>query len=301
MRSRRSTPPSYDAAPAVRRPAGRGRRRPRRSTRGRSGRVARSPHPWVGPCASLRPLLQIRTSTRADSGVTTSRKSCPQACGDRSARARRRATSRGRLSRCRRPGRSGRRTSARAASRACVRLAPNRTVTASPRRERADLAPVDEHDRRTSGVRLTTSSSKPGPDDERAGVQRVRRDEREHRRLEAPHEHRAAVREVVGGRPGRRRAEQRRRTAGCRGPRRRSRTGARRSARGAADDDCVVDGRAGARRRPRPRASAATRPRTRPRTRARARSRARRPGSRSGSRPGRSWRRSPARRCRGTA
>jgi hypothetical protein len=43
--------------------------------------------------------------------------------------------------------------------------------------------------------------------DERAGVQRVRRDERDCHRVEAPDQHGTSVREVVGGRAGRRGAD----------------------------------------------------------------------------------------------
>src|SRR5581483_1914653 len=45
-------------------------------------------------------------------------------------------------------------------------------------------------------------------DDERTDVERVRRDEGQHERVQAPDEHGAAVREVVGGRTGGRRADE---------------------------------------------------------------------------------------------
>ena len=111
------------------------------------------------------------------------------------------------LSRRRTPGRSGGRTSARAASRAGVRLSPSAHRTCSPRPRRADAAAVDEHHRLDVRRPVRDHEVEVGPDDERAGVQGVRRDERDHHRVEAPDEHRPAVREVVGGRPGRRGAD----------------------------------------------------------------------------------------------
>ena len=148
----------------------------------------------------------------------------------------------------RRVARSGGRTSARAGSRAgCGRRRPGPS-TSSPRREVADRWPSTSTVAATSGERFVTTRSCRA-DDERARVQRVRRDEGEHHRVEPPDEHRAAVREVVGGRAGRGRADQRRRTAACRAPRRRSRSRARSSGRACRRDDDVVDGDAGARRR----------------------------------------------------
>ena len=59
----------------------------------------------------------------------------------------------------------------------------------------------------TSGVRFVIRERQSARDDERPRVERVRRDERDRHRVEAPHEHRPAVREVVGRRAGRRRAD----------------------------------------------------------------------------------------------
>ena len=65
-------------------------------------------------------------------------------------------------------------------------------------------------------ARTPPTSARPVPDhdvaaardDERPRVERVRRDERQRHRVEPPHEHGAAVREVVRRRAGRRRADQ---------------------------------------------------------------------------------------------
>ena len=58
------------------------------------------------------------------------------------------------------------------------------------------------------GVRFQTIDVAAAGHDERPRVERVRRDERDRHRVDPPHQHRAAVREVVGGRAGRRRADQ---------------------------------------------------------------------------------------------
>ena len=119
----------------------------------------------------------------------------------------------------------------------------------------------------TSAERFHTITSEPGGITSGRARRRVRRDVRERDRLEAPHEHRAAVREVVGRRAGRRRADDP--VAGLasellaadreleldHAPERRAR------------DDDVVDGDGARRRDARARASAARRRRTRPRRR----------------------------------
>ena len=74
-------------------------------------------------------------------------------------------------------------------------------------------------------------------------MQRVRRDERDHGGVEAPDEHRPAVREVVGGRARTASRRSGRRTAACRDPRRRSSSSISTIRPGVPlDDDGVVDG-----------------------------------------------------------
>ena len=87
--------------------------------------------------------------------------------------------------------------------------APTRTIACVAVRKRADLLPVDEDGRLRRPCReVRDHDVGPARHDERPDVDRVRRDERQHHRVEAPDEHRAAVRQVVGGRAGRRRADQ---------------------------------------------------------------------------------------------
>ena len=139
-------------------------------------------------------------------------------------------------------------------------LAEARRCTARPAASEPTGRPSTSTTASTSGVSVARrSSSKPGPDDERARVQRVRRDEGDHRRVETPDEHRAAVGEVVGGRAGRRRADQP--VAGLGAELLAvERVGELDDPPGdAADDDGVVDAPSRRCRRARPRASAARR------------------------------------------
>ena len=71
------------------------------------------------------------------------------------------------------------------------------------RRGLPDPVPVHEHGHRHLGRAVPDDDVLAARDDERPRVERVRRDERRRHRVDTPHQHRAAVREVVRGRAGR--------------------------------------------------------------------------------------------------
>ena len=75
------------------------------------------------------------------------------------------------------------------------------------RRRLAHPVPVHEHGHRDVGRAVPDDDVLAARHDERPRVERVRRDERRRHRVDPPHQHRPAVREVVGGRAGGRRAD----------------------------------------------------------------------------------------------
>src|SRR5213075_2529981 len=84
--------------------------------------------------------------------------------------------------------------------------APRPTSTRSPDSSLPASWPSTITVTEPSGVLFVTRRSRMW-NDQRADLERVRRHERDHHRVEAPDEHRAAVREVVGRRAERRRAD----------------------------------------------------------------------------------------------
>ena len=192
-------------------------RRRRRSRRGGRARPRRTPRRAPGPTAAASPRAPSSSPIACARIVFPAPVSpviafSPGASASSASRIRTRFSMR-RL-RSKASCGSGGRRSPRAGSRAGALLADPRDARdlragarprgARRRARRGDVGRAVPDDRR----------SRPRGDDERAGVQRVRRDEGDRHRVEAPDEHRAAVREVVGGRAGRGSSRSTRRRAG---------------------------------------------------------------------------------------